>query len=130
MTYTTDISPDILAAGRWVQGRWGVLRWVAAPPEAAPEPRAGVIVCPTCRATATETCKTARGNITKDHKERTAARQCPCGADVARFKNYCEPCRVEARRVTWRNQAQKKRALDECAQRRQDAADDMYGGAA
>ena len=26
MTYATDISPDILAAGRWVQGRWGILR--------------------------------------------------------------------------------------------------------
>lgn len=136
MSYAVDISPDVLDAGRWVfDPRTRIMRWL---PEVAPverrRPTSGAAACSTCGATVTETCKTRRGQATKDHAARVGTRQCPCGADVERFKNYCEPCRVEARRVTWRKQAQKKRALDECAQRREDAAADFRrygrGGAA
>lgn len=131
MTYVTDISPDVLDAGHWVPGRWGVRRWVPAP-HVAPEPPEDV-ACPKCRARASETCRTPSGTHRTPHAARSGDVTCPCGAPKSKLKTYCEPCRVEARRVTWRKQALKKRGqrtTGAAARRLLDAEAAMYGGAA
>jgi hypothetical protein len=110
-------SSDVLTGGEWVVVR-GVSRWV---PDPAPiEPPILTIVplpkphwttlvaCPYCGARVAETCKTSGGGVRKPHAGRLVARVCSCGAALAKHKNYCEPCRAEARRITWRLYASKR----------------------
>jgi hypothetical protein len=100
-------SSDVLTGGRWVAVR-GVSRWV---PEYGPPiaPYATFIACTYCRAQVAETCKTSTGRSRTPHAGRLVSRLCPCGASVEKYKNYCELCRVEARRATWRKVAERKR---------------------
>lgn len=114
-------SSDVLTGGEWVVVR-GVSRWVPQPPPApqppsltlAPTPAAPawtqLIACLECGAKVTETCKSPGGKTRPPHPGRLVARVCKCGADLAKFKNYCEPCRVEARRETSRSYMQRKRS--------------------
>ncbi len=67
-----------------------------------------LLACPTCHARLTETCRTTGGNPTADHAERLVSRRCPCGAPVAAKKRYCEPCRLAARRRTYRDREIRK----------------------
>jgi hypothetical protein len=109
-------SSDVLTGGEWVVVR-GVSRWVPDPEPLAPlalvpAPKPHwtlLIACPYCRARVAETCKTSGGGVTKPHASRLASRVCPCGAPLEKHKNYCDPCRAEARRYTWRLYASKRR---------------------
>ena len=134
MTYVTDISPDVLDAGHWVPGRWGVRRWVAAPTELDAEPAPGDIACPTCNAAVDDWCRRETGRVREPHPQRETERTCACGAPpLSRKSRYCEPCRAEVRKATWRAAEQRKRDRrhgHETTGRLLDAEAAMYGGAA
>lgn len=129
--YTTDISPDVLDAGRWVAGRHGILHWQPDPAaivEAPPKPPADEIVCPTCNATAADWCRYTSGKVRGPHPERWADRTCACGnPPYAKRSRYCRECWAKARRESWQARDARKRGkpLDIYAQRREDAADEF-----
>jgi hypothetical protein len=118
-------SSDVLTGGQWVVVR-GVSRWVPDPAPVEPPTLTVVaplkphwttlVACPYCGARVAETCKTSGGGVTKPHARRLASRVCPCGAPVEKHKNYCEPCRAEARRYTRRLYASKRRDVRETRQ--------------
>ena len=121
-------SCDVLAGGRWVQGRWGILRWIAA------EPAPSDIACPTCNAAVDDWCRRETGRVREPHPQRETERTCACGAPpLSRKSRYCEPCRAELRKATWRAAEQRKRDRrhgHEATRRLLDAEAAMYGGAA
>ena len=43
-----------------------------------------------------------------DIDKRRIGRLCQCGKPLAKFKQYCEECRVKNRQKTWREQKRKK----------------------
>lgn len=92
-----------LAGGRWVTVGL-TQRYVLDDPEPIePEPVIPVrelppsaIACPTCKATVTETCRSATGQRSKDHAARWVKRQCPCGEPVGKGQTACDACRERA----------------------------------
>lgn len=98
-----------ITGGRWVT-TGGVQRWVKAPkarrlPSTPTTPLAALIACPTCRARIDQQCTTSGGFVRIPHKSRLVSRRCPCGAIPKGRARYCETCRVERRRETWREYA-------------------------
>jgi hypothetical protein len=115
-------------------GEWrvvhGVLRWVDVPPPVVTERQVRaklravkaaefdptLIACPTCRATVTQKCHTAGGNVTAPHADRLVSCRCLCGDLLESRKQYCEQCRARARKDTYRRReirnatAQRRRA--------------------
>lgn len=96
---------DGLEGGQWVLGRHGVWRWefnqIRTDLYAVPDlPRVeGVIACPTCHVTVTETCRTREGHRTRSHPAREIPRQCPCGKTLQPQRRLCEQCRIESKRA-------------------------------
>lgn len=104
-----------LSDGTWrnVKGVW---RWSAdvTPNEVAdlkasmkPTPRRPIevhryVACPVCLARADERCRASGGTPRKNHAARIISVRCPCGDPVKWRKLYCEPCRLRARKQTYR----------------------------
>lgn len=58
-----------------------------------------LIVCPVCRATLVEPCRTVTGRARHPHPTRILGRRCPCGRTPMSGSHYCSPeCRAIARR--------------------------------
>lgn len=115
-------SSDVLTGGTWVLR--GLVKVWQPDPEPEPEPVvdetpaltlvpepvkvANLIACPTCGAKVGQGCRTPGGWSTRPHADRLAPRLCPCGARPEGARRYCEPCRIEARRETWRTYARNR----------------------
>lgn len=95
---SVDYDPVAAGHGRFVPDpkRWGVLIWKPELPQSVDlwDLDRGPVVC-RCGARATETCRTANGNRTKDHVYRASPRVCPCGAAVKWKGRLCRECREE-----------------------------------
>lgn len=114
---TNDDGPlwEWLEGGTWRNDN-GVWRWstAVAPAEVAdlrarmrPQPRRPIdvhryVACPTCGARADERCHATGGTPRSNHAARIISVRCPCGEPVEHRKLYCEPCRVRARKQTYR----------------------------
>lgn len=115
-----------LVGGTWVPDGRGIMRWV---PDAKPvvvggrvvgaeKPRPAVldkITCPSCHAKGAEWCRTGDGKQRHDHASRLIPRLCQCGEERISGSPYCESCRIEARRETWRRYSRRSRAAQEAA---------------
>lgn len=109
--YARDESPtDITDLGRWVT-RGLIVVWEAVEAEPTTHP----VACPTCGALSVERCKSSTGRLRGEpHRGRTIPLACQCGAPRPSNKSpYCNDCRAEAKRATWR-----KIAARQSAQRR------------
>lgn len=108
--------PDAEAAltgGQWVP-IGGIMRWCAGEEPAAEVAArfdfSTLIACPTCAAKVTQSCRTTSGYPAKAHRARITSRRCPCGARAPSNAILCEPCRLQARRDSWRAAQRRLRA--------------------